>query len=219
MKVRPKLQCLNIFENLPQELLQKSVLLNRKKGEFLYHKGEKPKGIYFIKEGLIALTDISPNGSESLFRIFSKDFFIGYRTFIEGEEYHANAMALNDAKVFRLPFESIEELLNTYPSVLIHITKMLARDLRIAEERFNDITGKRVASRIIESLIFLKQRQPEYSWTRREIGEFSGAKTETVTRTFSTLEKMDLVTKQGRDIIIPNIEALIDYKEEMDLEG
>ena len=103
--------------------------------------------------------------------------------------------------------------------MLMHITQMLARDLRIAEERINDITGKRVTSRIIEALIFLKNREPDYVWTRREIGEFCGAKTETVTRTFSVLEKKGLIIKDGREVSIPDVNTLLDYRTEVDLEG
>ena len=74
--------------------------------------------------------------------------------------------------------------------------------------RFAGITSKKVTSRIIESLIFLKNRYPEYKWTRREIGEFCGAQTETVTRALTKLEKEGLIKKSGRDIIIVDEENL-----------
>jgi DNA-binding MarR family transcriptional regulator len=95
---------------------------------------------------------------------------------------------------------------------------MLARDLRISEERFNDVTGKRVTSRITETLIYLKQHHPTYQWTRREIGEFCGAKTETVTRALSKLEKRGLINKVGREIHLNDINALLDYAEEVDFD-
>ncbi len=219
MKLKEQSVCLNIFDSLPEELIKRSTLLHLKKGEFLYQKSQLPAGVYFIRSGLMALTDISPNGSESLLRVFGKHFFIGHRSFVANEEYHANALALDECEILRLPLADIHEISETYPEMLVHITQLLARDLRIAEERFNDITGKRVKSRIIESLIFLKQRQPNYVWTRREIGEFCGATTETVTRTFSLLEKEGLIQKNGRDITIPSTEKLLDYKSDIDLDG
>jgi CRP-like cAMP-binding protein len=71
------------------------------------------------------------------------------------------------------------------------------------------MTSKKVASRIIESLIFLKNRYPSYKWTRREIGEFCGAKTETVSRVLGQLEKSQLIEKDGRDILILDEKKLI----------
>lgn len=219
MRLSSKKFCRNIYTNLPSELLGRSKKINLQKGDSLYLKNENPKGFYFIESGLLALTDISPNGAETLLRIFSNDFFIGYRTFCEGGEYHASASALSDSIVYRLDFESLEDVQDTYPEVLMHLVKMLSIDLRISEERFNDLTGKRAMSRIIDSLIFLKQRQPGYQWTRREVGEFCGAKTETVTRSFSKLESVGLINKDGRDVQVPNFEKLLNYKDELDLEG
>ena len=111
----------------------------------------------------------------------------------------------------------MQTVLEKCPKMLLHLSQTLARDLRIAEERFNDLTGKRVINRIIESLVFLKKRQPEYQWTRREIGEFCGAKTETVTRVLTRLEGEGLIVKDGRDINIPDVQKLLDFSEELEL--
>ena len=126
-------------------------------------------------------------------------------------------MALTDVKLIYFPFESAEAILAKCPKMLLHISQMLSRDLRMAEERFNDLTGKRAINRIIESLLFLKQRQPDYQWTRREIGEFCGAKTETVTRVLTQLENDGLIQKEGRDIHIPDPRKLLEYSEEIEL--
>jgi CRP-like cAMP-binding protein len=217
MKYNYRKTCRNIYQNIPAQLLGSSAKISLKKGEHLHSKNDKARGFYFIEKGLIALTDVSPNGSESLFRVFSDDFFVGYRTFAEGDSYHASALALTDSTVYRLPFANIEQIQEQYPEVLIHLIKMLSVDLRISEERFNDITGKRVMSRIIDSLIFLKQRRPDYQWTGREIGEFCGAKTETVTRTFTKLEELGLINKDGRNVQIPSLDLLLKHKEEVDL--
>jgi CRP-like cAMP-binding protein len=219
MKYNSRQICRNIYQNIPSELLGDSALISLKKGEHLYNKNEKASSFYFIESGLIALTDVSPNGNESLFRIFSDEFFIGYRTFAEGDTYHASAVALADTIVYRLPFSSLEQIQELYPEVLIHLLKMLSIDLRISEERFNDLTGKRVMSRIIDTLIFLKQRRPDYQWTRREVGEFAGAKTETVTRSFTALEEQGLINKDGRDVQIPKLEKLLAFKEQVDLDS
>ena len=204
---------------LSDELVSQSSSIQIKKGDFLYKKFEKTKGLFYIQTGLVALTDLSPNGNESLFRVFTDQYFIGHRTFIENSTYHANAMALTNTHVLKLPYHSLEDLQEKAPDLVIHLLKVLSFDLRVSEERFNDLTGKRVLSRIIDSLIFLKENKPDYQWTRREIGEFCGAKTETVTRAFTKLEQLDLVNKDGRDIQIPDLEKLLAYKVEVDLEG
>lgn len=212
-------ECLNIYNSLPSELLQKGERKTLEKGSFLYRKGDKPTGFYFIIKGLMALIDTNPNGHESLLRVHSENFFIGHRTFLVEESYHASSLCLENTEVVHINLKDIRDLQSLYPEVLIHITQMLARDLRFAEERFNDLSGKRVLSRIIDSILFLKHRKPGYPWTRREVGEFCGATTETVTRHLSKLEKLNLVKKDGRLVIIPDVSALLEYKNQTELES
>lgn len=219
MKLNLEQICLNVYKQLPIDILNQAITIKLKKGDSLYQRGDKPNGFYFIKSGLMAITDVSPNGNESLLRVYSENFFIGHRSFIAEEVYHANSIALEESEVLRLPFSGIERLQSEFPKVLLHISQMLARDLRISEERFNDLTGKRVMSRIIDSLLFLQRRKPDYLWTRREIGEFCGAKTETVTRSFGKLEKLGLLEKDNREIIVPNTDKLLEFKNSLDLES
>lgn len=198
---------------LPESILQLGVVKKFKKGDMLFNKGDQSKNLVYINRGIVGLVNLAPNGHESLLRVFGEKTFLGYRSFLVGESWHASAMALSEGELLVFPYSSAEEVQSNLPELFLHLTRTLARDLRIAEERFNDITGKRVVSRIIETLIFLKQRHPSYQWTRREIGEFCGAKTETVTRALTKLEKAGLIIKEGREIHLPNVQELLEYSE------
>jgi CRP-like cAMP-binding protein len=189
------------------------------KGQNVYEKDETPAGIYYIESGLVGLLGLAPNGNETLHRVFGEHYFFGHRSFITGDKYHATAMALAASKLMFFPFSSIAQLEEKYPKLLTHLAQVLGRELRQAEERYNDLTGKRVINRIIEALIFLKNRYPEYQWTRREIGEFCGAKTETVTRVLTQLEKEGFIEKDGRDINILNAQSLLTFSENLELEN
>jgi CRP-like cAMP-binding protein len=215
-----KLHLNHAFDNkflLPEDLIPKGKIKKFKRGDILYNKGDSSRQLTYTLSGIVGLVNLSPNGHESLLRVFGERFFVGYRSFLVDEDYHATAVALSDGELLIFPYQNAEEVLREVPELFLHISRMLARDLRIAEERFNDITGKRVISRIIETLIFLKQRHPSYQWTRREIGEFCGAKTETVTRALTKLEKSGLIKKEGREIILGDIQALLNFAETLDV--
>jgi len=151
------------------------------------------------------------SGSESLLRIFSEGDFVGHRSFIAEENYHANSSVLSDSEILFFPCESVEHLLKIYPALFLFLTKQIAKDLRSSEDRLNDLSGKKVFLRIAESLLYLKTKEPTYNWTRREIGEFCGAKTETVTRALTQLVHEGVIRKEGRDIIIPSINHFIAF--------
>lgn len=215
-----KLHLNHAFDNkfiLPENLLAKGKLKKFKRGDILYNKGDGSRQLTYTNSGIVGLVNLSSNGHESLLRVFGEKFFVGYRSFLVDEDYHATAVALSDGELIIFPYQNGEEVLKEAPELFMHISRMLARDLRIAEERFNDITGKRVISRIIETLIFLKQRHPNYQWTRREIGEFCGAKTETVTRALTRLEKEGLIRKEGREIVLGDIQSLLNFSENLDV--
>lgn len=199
---------------LSDHILAKGTAKKFKKGETLFHKGDASRHLIYVHQGILGLVNLAPNGHESLLRVLGQQYFLGYRSFLVGESYHATAISLSDGELLVFPYQSAEELQEELPSLFMHLTRTLARDLRLAEERLNDITGKRVVSRIIETLIFLKQRHPQYQWTRREIGEFCGAKTETVTRALTRLEKEGLIHKEGRDIHLKDIELLLKFSQE-----
>lgn len=215
MKVSNTNQDINCFY-LSEEFKRIGTLRSIKKGQTLYAKGETHGGFFYILSGLMGLIDIAPNGSESLLRVFGQNYFTGYRSFIASEPCNATSTALTDVNYLFFEFENADDLMKKFPNVFLHITKTLCRDLRIAEERLNDLTGKRVINRVIEALIFLKQKDPHYIWTRREIGEFCSATTETVTRAFSKLEKLNLIQKDGRDIVIKDVEKLLSYSLELE---
>lgn len=215
-----KLDFNNTFENkleLDDTLVSACTLRKFKKGDILFNKGDLST-LTYIGKGIVGLVNLSLSGHESLLRVFGDKSFLGYRSFIVNESYNATAIALTDGELLIFPYQSSENLLEVNKSLFFHLSKMLARDLRISEERFNDVTGKRVTSRITETLIYLKQHHPTYQWTRREIGEFCGAKTETVTRALSKLEKRGLISKVGREIHLNDINALLEYAEEVDFD-
>jgi CRP-like cAMP-binding protein len=181
------------------------------KGNFIYNTGEKAKSVYILQEGLVGLVYTDENGKESLLRIFNKGYVFSHRSFLAQEEYHANAIALADCQVAVIAFENVDELVENYPDFHLFLTRLLANELRRAEERLHDLSGRSVAYRITQAIIYLKSRHPNHIWTRKEIGEYCGAKLETVTRVLSQLEKNKLIQKDKRNILINDLDKLIDY--------
>jgi CRP-like cAMP-binding protein len=196
---------------LNQKLLERGKRRTFHRGETIYHRGAHPQGLYYIEDGLVGLLNISANGHESLLRVFGRNHFFGHRSFLSQENYHATSQALKKTKLLFVPVRSVDELFTECPKIFPFFSRILSIELRHAEDRLLDITGKKVAGRIIESLIYLKNRHPNYTWTRKEIGEFCGAQTETVTRVLSRLEEEGHIAKEGREIIILKDDALLDY--------
>ncbi len=197
---------------------QKSRLVHIKtsKGDIIYHQGDAPTGIYHVKNGHIGLITITPNGNESLLRVFGPNYFFGHRSLISNEDYHATTLSLVDCEMVFIPKDDFDEIVHENPNILMHVAQVLAKELRRAENKFRDLALSNVTSRIMQTLAFIKSRYPDHKWTRKEIGEYCGAKTETVSRVLGRLEKEGLIQKKGRSIIIPSTEDLYSRAEEID---
>lgn len=202
--------CDFLSEEEKKQVIRKDV----KKGDILYREGESPRGLYYVCKGLFGLSLISENGAESLVRIFPSCSYIGHRSYLADEPYHATAQALKASEIIFFPKDIAHKILVQNPEVLMAIAKLMAFDLKVAETRLNDMIGKRAFARVAEALIFLKHKNEEFPWTRREIGEFCGVKTETVSRVLGDLEDQGHIKKEGRLIKIVNEEALLDALQE-----
>ncbi|MCR9204427.1 MAG: Crp/Fnr family transcriptional regulator [Halobacteriovoraceae bacterium] len=180
-----------------------------KRNEIIYHEADSPKYLYFIVSGIVGLFHISQEGKETFFRVFGKGDMLGHRSYFAEEPYHASAVALTSVKVAVISTEECNRICEENPRLIKKVTSMMARDLGQAELRMAGLVDKTANKRIAESLVYLKLKHPEYVWTRKEIGEYSGSTFETVTRVMSLLEKNSLIEKQGRDFKILDPEKLL----------
>ena len=178
----------DLYQDLPPSILKQGQVRIFNRGLTLFEKDDAVDGLYFILSGVVGLVGLGVNGEDTLLRVVGRKRFMGYRSLLGDDRYHATALALSEVEAIQFPLNKKHEVFSHFPELFVYLSKTLAFDLRTAEERLRNFTGKRALSRVVESLIYLKQVAPEHLWTRKEIGGFCGARTETVTRILSKLE-------------------------------
>lgn len=169
-----------------------------KQRQFIYEEGDHPDGFYYVKSGLVGLGKLSPNGKQSLLRIYSSNRFFGYRSLLGQDDYYASTMALKPSIVVYFPFHAIRDLQERVPEVFQYFTVFLASELKEAELRLSRASSMKMKHRVIDSLLFLKEHHSDYTWTYREIGEYCGGETETVIRICNQLKNDGLLKKESR---------------------
>lgn len=208
-----------LWSNLPQEirwqLESQSTVLNVKRGDLVYRQGEKPQGLYFVKEGLVGLTKLGSSGKEHLLRFFIKGQFFGHRTLFSDEVYHASTIALEATKLKFVPKETVFKILDAHPQFLKDIVRVLSRELRQCENQHVLILDNQIGIRVAQSLIFLKDLHPEHNWTRQEIANFCASTVSTVIKALSELEASGLIAQDGRSIKILDRAKLISMQDEI----
>lgn len=198
-----------MFLNEVEPFLENKVSKYLKRGEILYHEGDLPQNIFFIKKGLVGLFYISESGKETFFRVFGPGDILGHRSYFAEEPYHASSIALSEIDYILVSTSECSKICNERPDLVMNVLKQTARDLGRAELRMAGLLDKSAQGRVSESLVYLKLKYPDQVWTRKEIAEYSGTTFETVTRVMTNLEGKGLIQKSGRDFKLLDPEKLL----------
>lgn len=184
--------------------------LQFKRGEHIYSQGENPKGIYFIKSGLVGLTMLSAkSGKEHLLRFFRQGQFFGHRSLFSHEGYHGNAVALELTVIKFVPKEAVIAEIDKNKSLLQAVVEVLAKELGRSETQRVMILENEIMVRVAQSLVYLKDLHPEHNWTRQEIANFCASTVSTVIKALTELEEKKFIKQEGRTIEILDREGLV----------
>lgn len=209
-----------IWTDLPQDIRwmfeSNSQTLNLKRGDFIYRQAEQPKGLYFVKKGLVGLVLTgSTSAKEHLLRFFKENQFFGHRALFSNEGYHGSTVALETTVLKLVPQKIILAAIEKYPILLKDVVLVLARELRLAETQHVLILENQVLARVAQGLIYLKDLHPEHNWTRQEISNFCASTVSTIIKTLAELEEMGLILQKGRTITILNRVGLLALQEDV----
>jgi CRP-like cAMP-binding protein len=207
-----------LWSDLPDEVRwhfeSQAETLEFKRGDFVYHQGDQPKGIYFVKKGLVGLVVIgASSGKEHLLRFFRQGQFFGHRSLFSGEGYHGATVVLEPTQVKLVSKALVLKAIDQHPKMLKEVVQVLARELRRCETQHVLILENEILSRVAQSLVYLKDLHPEHNWTRQEIANFCASTVSTVIKTMAQLEEMGLIAQSGRSIEILKRDALIALQE------
>lgn len=217
------MQFKEIWSDLPQDVRwqfeSNSQTLSIKRGEFIYRQAEQPKGLYFVKKGLVGLVLTgSISAKEHLLRFFRENQFFGHRALFSNEGYHGSTVALEATTLKLVPQQIILEAISKYPILLKDVVLVLAKELRRVEVQHVMILENQVLTRVGQALIYLKDLHPEHNWTRQEIANFCASTVSTIIKTLAELEKMGLIEQQGREIIILNRTGLLSLQDDVEVD-
>jgi CRP-like cAMP-binding protein len=204
----------NHTKELKQRLQKNSHLMDFKRGDPIYRSGDRAQDIFEVESGLVGLVQLGASSRrEHLLRFFRSQQIFGHRAFFSQENYHATAVALESTRVRRLDGAIVRQVLKEHPDLLWSVIQVLATELRRAEDQRLLILENEILARVGLSLVYLKKRHPEHTWTRLEIANFCASTESTVIKALSQLEARGLIRQEKRNIEILDWEALVALQE------
>lgn len=209
----------SIFKNLTPEQVQEVNLVkginHYKRGNIIYHEGNRISGFYCINQGIIKIFKTGIDGKEQIIRFAKPGDIIGYRSILSNELACTTAKVIEDAEVCFIPGDMLVNLVKVNGEFSIELMRLTCRELGDANAYITDIAQKTVRERLAEILIQLKNNFGldddqflQITLTREELANIVGTATESVIRLLSEFKHDQFIELHGRKIRILNINAL-----------
>ncbi len=185
-------------------------------GEHLYRAGDKFSSIFAVRSGSIKTYMIDDDGIEQITGFYLPGEVLGFDG-IDNEIYASNVVALDTSTVCEIPFSRMEELSLQVPSLQRHFYQLMSRQIENNHRLLLTISKKNAEGRVATLLLSLSQRYSRRKlspnamrlpMSRMDIGNFLGLTIETVSRTFSRLQKDKIIRVDGREVVILDHEKL-----------
>ena len=189
-----------------------------KRGEMLFHNGERFTNLYAIRTGFFKTCITSEDGRDQVTGFQMAGEIIGLDGIVN-DHHSCDAVALEDAEICAMPFAEIETLSREVNALQHHVHKIMSREI-VREHGVMLLLGSmRAEERLAAFLLNLAQRLHSRGFsqselilrmTREEIGSYLGLKLETISRTFSRFVEDGIVAVKQRHVHILNTSALQD---------
>lgn len=204
---------------LPEELRlfdENKSCLTFKKGQHIFNEGNYPLGVYCIDAGKVKLEHSGEEGKMQIVRMAKAGNVIGYRALFCNEKYNAGAVAIEETNICFIPKDVFTTVLASNNQLAQNFIKLLAGDLRKAEDHLTELAQKPVRERMACALLSLKETYGfetdlatiNVSLTREELADLVGTATETAIRLLSELKHEGIIEFVGKKIKILDLQRL-----------
>jgi len=214
------LERIEIFQNLDareiERLTNRVNWRNYKAHQQIIGHQEASTDVYFMVSGTVRVILFSSAGKEVAFRDIHAGECFGEYAAIDGAPRSANVIALTDVMIGSVSAETFRSILEEYPAVSMSLLAHLVSTVRSLSERIFEFSTLAVKNRIHSELLRLareserdgNQARISPAPTHADIASRISTHREAVTRELNDLTKSGLLARDGRTLIITDMEEL-----------
>lgn len=183
-----------------------------RKGEMLFRQGDPFASLYALRSGTIKTFTVDDAGVEQITGFHLASELIGLSG-MDGERQPVSAVALETTSVCEIPFERLDDLTATMPSLRRQVMRLMSREIRDDQQMMMLLSKKTADERIATLLINLSARfrargysarSFRLAMSRNDIGNYLGLAVETVSRVFTRFQQQGLIAADGKEVEITN---------------
>jgi len=211
-----------LFESLKSdERANLTTLLRRlalEKGEVLFRKGDEGTALFIIIQGAIKIVYSSKSGDEVTLAIFSKGDFFGEMALLDGMPRSADAVAIEETKLFILDRHDFSSFIVNNPGALHSVLYALSMRIRKTDDMLGETCFMSISMRLARRLVEMAEKKAghdsgkktpiELKLRQRDLASLLGVSRESINKELKTLRDRGVVTTSRNAITIMDMDVL-----------
>jgi len=182
------------------------------RGSTIFIEGETADAFGIVAEGTVKLYRISPGGTETIVRVFSRGESFAEAVALRGSSFPVSASAVTDCTVLWLDAERLRTLLREDPEIALSILASTFMHLHDLVNQVEQLKSRKSVQRVASFLAGLTDRSSgpctvTLPYDKVLIAGELGIKPESLSRTFGRLREHG-VTIRGNNVEIADIAGL-----------
>nr|MBF0222429.1 Crp/Fnr family transcriptional regulator [Desulfobulbaceae bacterium] len=208
-----------LFKGLQQSELEAlaMILTDQRfyRGQHIFSEGDKGVGFYVVISGKVKIYKLSAEGKEQILHVFGPGEPFAEVAVFAGVNFPANALAIEESRIFFFPRTSFISLIEGYPTLAMNMMAELSLRLKRFAHMIEDLSLKEVPGRLASHFLLLAEEQENehevtLNLTKSHLASLLGTIPETLSRILTKMSKQNLIESQGSTIAILDYDALGD---------
>ena len=190
----------------------------RKPGDYLFRAGDAFHFFYVLSEGFAKSCYVTEDGRERTTGLHLRGDILGMDAIVTAT-HGCDAIALDACEVLTVPYDTVLLHCQRNPDLAHELLRAFSAEIRSDRELMLSMSTYSAEGRVATLLLEMSCRfasrglsatKLQLHLTRQEIGSMLGLTLETVSRAFSRLARLGLITVCLRDIVLLDREGLFD---------
>jgi CRP-like cAMP-binding protein len=183
----------------------------------IYLPEEKADSIFLVAEGLVKVSNLSPDGKESILAFIEPGEIFGELALLDIRKRDEFVEAVNRTTVVMIPADEFQRIISIRADVSLAITKLVGMRRQRIERRLKNLLFQSTRDRLIHLLLDLEEQfgqdTPEgvrlrIKLSHQDLGNLIGATRETVTSLLGQLRVEGSIEYKRCKIVLKNVPKL-----------
>lgn len=188
-------------------------LTSFKEEEIIYQEGSHSNKIYLILKGVVKCHRMDEDGKELITSLYRTNDFLGFTSFMNNIPHQESATAIEPVELTGISKENLKTILQKNKNISFELMELLTENISEIKAQLLQMAYSSVRKKTAQTLLQfaevmnIKTEDP-IKISRNDLASVAGIAPESLIRTLSGFKKEGLITIEGRNIRIKELNAL-----------